>query len=615
MSRVRALFCAGLAVITTAAFPATFVVPSDRLLVQRADAIIVGGALASRTEEAGDILVTITTFSVQEVLKGSIREDTIEVRSPGGVLDDRAVIIPGAPRFIDGDEHLLFLIQTGDTWLYVRDLALGKFTFGVDAAGKRLALRDETEVNGWTEEGKVYVEKRRDAESFLRFVRAVVAGGPAREDYFVPRNPLVAVGNSAARTGLLPFVNATFSANSYLMISSGSAGARWNVFPSAVSWFSYGTEPGAPGGGTTAINAAFAAWNNDTGSNVNYVYSGTRTSTAGLSASDGANTIAFERDLTGYGVPRFICTANSYSGTLGMGGITRPGAAHQGPNNELFVTALEGDVEMNQGIANCTLLLNGGDFNSAVAHEVGHTLGFRHSDMTRNDSAACSSDPSLDCSATAIMKSFVASGLNATLQPWDERAVRAVYPGASSGGNVNVSALVATPDTSTRVVLQWGASGAGTFEVLRRGPGSTAYTVVGTSSSASFIDTSVAPNTAYLYKIRSGTNESNADLATTVSFTDDPLVAGVTRIKAVHLAELRTAVNAVRALAGIGAASFTDAAAPGVVVRATHIVQLRDALRQALEALGLPTPGWTGALSPGVIIRAVHFQEIRNAVK
>ena len=37
-----------------------------------------------------------------------------------------------------------------------------------------------------------------------------------------------------------------------------------------------------------------------------------------------------------------------------------------------------------------------------------------------------------------------------------------------------------------------------------------------------------------------------ADLATTVIFTDGPLLAEGTRIKAVHLTQLRTAINAVR---------------------------------------------------------------------
>jgi PKD repeat protein len=100
-----------------------------------------------------------------------------------------------------------------------------------------------------------------------------------------------------------------------------------------------------------------------------------------------------------------------------------------------------------------------------------------------------------------------------------------------------------------------------------------------------------------------------------VIFTDDPLVPGSTIIKAVHLAELRTAVNAVRALAGLSAATFTDSATPGVVIKAVHITELRTALDPALSALGLPTGGYTDTISRGVIVKAVHIQELRNRMK
>jgi hypothetical protein len=215
------------------------------------------------------------------------------------------------------------------------------------------------------------------------------------------------------------------------MTISGSRGSRWAVFPSAVTFFSGTTqEPGAPGGGSTAINTAFSSWDNDCGSNVNYVYGGTDngTHTQGLHGVDGANTILFERDLSSWGVTPFTCSGNSYSGTLGIGGITNASGTNV-VNGETFATTQEADVEMNRGIANCTLLFNNGDFNSAVTHEVGHTLGFRHSDQNRASSAACSTDSSLECSAQAIMKSFISTGINGALQPWDQHAVQAVYPG------------------------------------------------------------------------------------------------------------------------------------------------------------------------------------------
>ena len=62
------------------------------------------------------------------------------------------------------------------------------------------------------------------------------------------------------------------------------------------------------------------------------------------------------------------------------------------------------------------------------------------------------------------------------------------------------------------------------------------------------------------------------------------------------------------------AATFTDSASPGVLIKASHIAQLRTALDAALSILGFPTGGYTDVMTPGVIIKAIHFQEIRNRV-
>ena len=58
---------------------------------------------------------------------------------------------------------------------------------------------------------------------------------------------------------------------------------------------------------------------------------------------------------------------------------------------------------------------------------------------------------------------------------------------------------------------------------------------------------------------------SAPDVATAMTFTDDPPAVAVTVIKAVHLTELRQAVDSVRGVAGLGAASFTDTALAGGV--------------------------------------------------
>jgi len=457
---------------------ATFIVPDDLEFFKRADAVVVGSALTSYTRLTDNGSVqTVTPFSIEEVVKGSLDGQTVDVIEPGGVFESRATVIPGMPRFEDGKRYLLFLIQAADGW-HVRDLALGKFSFATDADGRNILVRDEEEIAGWDPDGSVHLEPHRASPLFLAYLRKAALGQVPVRDYPVPKDPVVppnrrltALSSVAPLSAsLVPAVTATFSATSYTFVLSGSLGGRWNVFPSPVTFFSVGTEPGAPNGGADAINAAFAAWNNDPSSNVNYVYGGqdvTGTHNGGVNGSDGKNTIAFEQDLAVNGVGPFQCSANGYSGTLGIGGITKALGTHTGPNGETFATALEGDVQMNKGIANCTLLFQNGDFNSAVTHEVGHTLGFRHSDQTRadNPSVACTTDPTLECADVAIMKSFIPNDLNATLQPWDQHAVAAVYPGSTVAAPSAPTGVNARATSTTSVLVTWnGVTGATSYE-------------------------------------------------------------------------------------------------------------------------------------------------------
>src|SRR5258708_2507301 len=179
--------------------------------------------------------------------------------------------------------------------------------------------------------------------------------------------------------------------------------------------------------------------------------------------------------------------------------------------------------------------------------------------------------------------------------------------------------VAATTFSSTRVDISWNAvGGASSYQVDRLAPGG-AFTQIGTPASNSFSDTAAVANTAYLYRVRavngSGPSTNSAsDLATTVIFTDAPLNAGTT-VKAVHLSQLRTAVDAVRSLAGLGAGSYTDAATAGTLVKAIHVTQLRSALDPARTALGLSALVYTDNSLASVIVKAVHFQELRNGTQ
>ncbi len=171
--------------------------------------------------------------------------------------------------------------------------------------------------------------------------------------------------------------------------------------------------------------------------------------------------------------------------------------------------------------------------------------------------------------------------------------------------------------------ITWAAvPGATGYEVARSADGST-FALIASTTSPTLNDAAVAAGHAYLYRVRAlsadGTSSSWSvrDLMTAISFSDDPLVATSTIVRAVHLTELRTAVNAVRALAGLPPATFTDPSPAGGPIRAPHVTELRSALAAARSALGLAALTFThdtlhARVTP---VSAIDFEELRSGVR
>jgi hypothetical protein len=148
------------------------------------------------------------------------------------------------------------------------------------------------------------------------------------------------------------------------------------------------------------------------------------------------------------------------------------------------------------------------------------------------------------------------------------------------------------------------------------------YAVVGTASTNSYSDTTVAPATSYLYTVAvtapATSNPSTPDLATSILFTDGTLTPGFTPIKRTHLSELRAAVVSLCALAGSPPpcnVGLTDASlSVGTVVKAIHYDELRVRLIAARQALGLAIGQYTPIVS-GAVIRATDVRELRQGIE
>lgn len=477
MNRKLVLFALACAFVAVPLFAASYVVPPDDAFIRKSETIVVAHALHSHVVDSVTTgIETVTDFSVSEVLVG-YATNVVRVHVPGGVLGDTVSVIGGAPTFVSGADYLLFLNHRADGDFGPVDFGLGVFAFS-DEPDRRTVWRS-AEVFGWDRDGSVHLEFHRDADAFLDYIRAIRDGHEPAPNYILP-TPATMTHESLYRP--TPILESTsFTGTSYMLVCGGGGeGCRWNGFP--VNWNQGNSEPGAPGtpAGKQAITAAFSSWNG-AGVGINYVYASSNANLNGPleqqdpNTTDHVNNIVFEKDLSSLGFGPYSCGGG---GLLGYGGITRASGTHL-HNGETYVTTLEGDVSMNQGIANCTTLFNSGDFNTAVAHELGHTLGLRHADQTRSGSA-CSGDPTLDCSNTAIMKAVINHNLSGALQTWDKCAVTSIYGSGSatpsitaqpqdstiaSGNQGSLSVSATSPVVTT---YQWyvGASGTTTSPVV-----------------------------------------------------------------------------------------------------------------------------------------------------
>ena len=184
--------------------------------------------------------------------------------------------------------------------------------------------------------------------------------------------------------------------------------------------------------------------------------------------------------------------------------------------------------------------------------------------------------------------------------------------------------LIADTFSSARIDLTWTAAPGAHHYQVERAPnlGGTFAVVNSNVVGTTYQDTTVTSVNAYLYRVRTAdavgnlSAPSGIDVATAITFTDNPLTVGTTLVKAVHMTELRQAVNAVRAAANLSAATWTDPTlSTSVTIKAVHVTELRTNLDAALTALGISTSAYTDPSLAGIVIKKVHVDEVRQRVE
>ena len=417
-----------LAVLLTAVSlsAATFELPTDAQLRDRADVVVVATVLGSSTREAADrMILTDSQLRVEQVLKGDAG-DRIVVSEAGGFANGRGMVIAGTATYEAGTRVLAFLRERGDGTYYTAYMALGKYRF----EGDRL-LRDAHGIESLAGDPR----ETRNAAAFLDELRS---------GHFTTAPRI--------RTEAVPATNANPPASYVFNGGSPAKPIRWENCDSAcfMVYDFKGNQPGADE--ATAVDAAMSAWTDDPNSFVFMTRGGASAKIFDPSSSDGENTIFFNH----MGITPAFCDAG-----LACGVVWATTTQHTFRSTTWY-TAFEGDVVVLPNSLSQTAL------NTIVAHEVGHTLAF------------------VDTTQNALMNGSLNLTRGAVLGPYDQEALTQVYgPGVPctpvtinsvsgggsipSGGTANLS-VNASGDGPLQYQWYEGASGVTTTQVGTNSP-------------------------------------------------------------------------------------------------------------------------------------------------
>lgn len=412
---MQAALCAALALSAPWAQAMTYAPMSDEDLLEQSEIVVAGRIVEAAAVRGRELDRTEYTLAVDEVIKGSAGA-TVKFDLPGAINPStaRALIVPGMPRFAEGEDVMLFLERGSGGRYTLSQFALGRFSLVEASDGEKLWARDLSGVDVIGGVPDPFSRQHRNAQKFSQWLRERVSGRIGDAGYWSAASGFFrskyALTSPAARW-------AEFDRNQTVPVYAGTAG-----------------QTGLPGGGYSDLQTAIDAWNNDSGSNIRFVYAGTSSAAGGTGAADGVTQVIFNdpyNEIAGV----FDCLR----GGIGAIGQWR-GMGAQTYKGRSYSVITEGDIVLQDGVS---CLLDDRRKNNApeiLAHELGHVLGLDHS-CGDGLLAVCESGSAAD---DALMRPTLhADGRGARLSADDRAAVAYLYDASSSAGSSSTTGSAA----------------------------------------------------------------------------------------------------------------------------------------------------------------------------
>lgn len=448
----------------------------DETLLNQSEMVISGTVLDSRCLTTHHSIETIYRIRVEDTHKG-FHQDVISVAVPGGQNGDGiGLTLFGAPVFTAGEEVILFLQPNHQAPYTITQFVLGAFHI-VEVDGRFLAVRDLSQATEFSSPGQVAKNAKvqghqREAQRFKRWLSEIDNSPDSEGNYWTPIPP--------------PAIP---------LAKFRHFGVRWQEFDLSrpVYWQANASgQQGVVGGGFTEFRQALSTWNDEDGSTINYVYSGTGSDSGGLIRQDYQNSLLFN-DPNDEIPGSYDCTTG---GILAIGGFFSYGVhSYKG---QLFSTIIEGDILTQDG-AGCVLgANNGANAAEILAHELGHTLGLDHS----GDSSAL------------MFAMAHGDGRGAYLGHDDQAGVRYLYDSFSPAAPMVPSGLSASDGTEIdRVAVHWSSSAeADTYRLYRSATFNDMGSPVYSGTATSYDDLTAQPGIPYYYSVMACSDDECSNL-------------------------------------------------------------------------------------------------------